>query len=97
MGSGKKDWLFSVADVCNVLADGQAKDKNAYWRNLKLRLKKEGNQVVSNCYGLKKANFENSPLLVSFKGLLKGLKVRFPNSVRRLQKILNLVKFGVLV
>ena len=27
----KEDWLFSVADVCNILADSQAKDKNAYW------------------------------------------------------------------
>ncbi len=49
----KEDWLFSVADVCNILADSQAKDKNAYWRNLKLRLKKEGSEVVSNCYELK--------------------------------------------
>jgi prophage antirepressor-like protein len=51
--SEKEDWLFSVADVCNALAGSQAKDKNAYWRNMKLRLKKEGSQVVSNCYGLK--------------------------------------------
>ena len=51
--SEKEDWLFSVADVCNILADSQAKDRNAYWRNLKLRLKKEGSQVVSNCYELK--------------------------------------------
>ena len=49
----KEDWLFSVADVCNILSDSQAKDKNAYWRNLKLRLKKEGSEVVSNCYELK--------------------------------------------
>ena len=51
--SEKEDWLFSVADVCNILADSQAKDRNAYWRNLKLRLKKEGSEVVSNCYELK--------------------------------------------
>lgn len=51
--SEKEDWLFSVADVCNILSDSQAKDKNAYWRNLKLRLKKEGSEVVSNCYELK--------------------------------------------
>lgn len=51
--SEKEDWLFSAADVCNILSDSQAKDKNAYWRNLKLRLKKEGSEVVSNCYELK--------------------------------------------
>lgn len=49
----KEDWLFSVADVCNILSDSQSKDKNAYWRNLKLRLKREGSLVVSNCYELK--------------------------------------------
>lgn len=49
----KEDYYFSVVDVCAALAETKAKDKNAYWRNLKLRLKKEGSQVVSNCYGLK--------------------------------------------
>jgi len=51
--SEKGDWLFSVADVCNALAESESKDESAYWRNLKLRLKKEGSQVVSNCYELK--------------------------------------------
>ena len=41
------------------------------------------------------ANFENSPLFIPFKGFLKGLRARFLNSVSGLQKILNLVKFGV--
>lgn len=27
--SEKENWLFGVADVCNILADSQAKDKNA--------------------------------------------------------------------
>ncbi len=49
----KEDWLFSVADVCNILADSQAKDKNAYWRKLKQRLKNEGSEVVTNCHELK--------------------------------------------
>jgi len=48
-----KEWVFSVVDVCNALADSQASDKGAYWRNLKKRLKMEGNEVVSNCYELK--------------------------------------------
>lgn len=49
----KEDWLFSVADVCNILSDSQAKDKNAYWRKLKQRLKSEGSEVVTNCHELK--------------------------------------------
>lgn len=30
-----------------------SKDANAYWRKLKQRLKKEGNETVTNCHGLK--------------------------------------------
>jgi len=29
------------------------KDPNAYWRLLKMRLKEEGSEAVSNCNGLK--------------------------------------------
>ena len=42
---------FSIVDVCGVLTD--SKDANAYWRKLKQRLKKEGNETVTNCHGLK--------------------------------------------
>lgn len=44
-------WYFSIVDVCGVLTD--SKDANAYWRKLKQRLKKEGNEPVTNCHGLK--------------------------------------------
>ena len=37
--------------VCGVLTD--SKDANAYWRKLKQRLKKEGNETVTNCHGVK--------------------------------------------
>ena len=30
-----------------------SKDANAYWRKLKQRLKKEGNETVTNCHGVK--------------------------------------------
>ena len=49
----KEEWVFSVADVCNVLSGSQSKDPNAYWRKLKQRLKAEGSEVVTNCHGLK--------------------------------------------
>lgn len=51
--SQTEEWYFSVADVCNVLSGSQAKDPNAYWRNLKQRLKAEGSEIVTNCHGLK--------------------------------------------
>ena len=44
-------WLFSVVDIVGVLT--KSKNPQAYWRKLKERLKKEGNETVTNCHGLK--------------------------------------------
>jgi len=44
-------WYFSIVDVIAVLTESA--DPGAYWRKLKERLKKEGNQAVTNCHGLK--------------------------------------------
>ncbi len=47
----EEKWYFSVVDVIAVLTDSI--DSSAYWRKLKERLLKEGNQTVTNCHGLK--------------------------------------------
>lgn len=49
-----EQWYFSVVDVCNVLTNQQDYDhaKN-YWKVLKHRLLKEGNESVTNCNQLK--------------------------------------------
>ena len=50
----EEKYYFSVVDVIGVLiesADYQAARK--YWKVLKGRLKKEGNESVTNCYQLK--------------------------------------------
>jgi uncharacterized protein YukE len=44
-------WFFSITDVVSVLTE--SKDPLAYWRKLKERLKKEGNESVTNCHALK--------------------------------------------
>jgi len=44
-------WYFAIADVVAVLTGSV--NPGAYWRKLKERLKKEGNQTVTNCHGLK--------------------------------------------
>lgn len=44
-------WYFSVVDVVGVLTDSP--DPNNYWKVLKNRLKKEGNETVTNCNRLK--------------------------------------------
>ena len=47
----EEKWYFYIVDVWGVLTDST--DANAYWRKLKQRLKKEGNETVTNCHGLK--------------------------------------------
>jgi len=44
-------WYFSVVDVIAILTDSV--NPQAYWRKLKERLKKEGNETVTNCHALK--------------------------------------------
>lgn len=44
-------WFFSIVDVVAALTDSV--NPTAYWRKLKERLKKEGNQTVTDCHGFK--------------------------------------------
>lgn len=50
----EEDWYFSVVDVVGILTEQVDYDgaKN-YWKVLKHRLKKEGNELVTNCNQLK--------------------------------------------
>jgi DNA-damage-inducible protein D len=47
----KEIWYFSITDVVAILTDSV--DAVVYWRKLKERLKKEGNETVTNCHALK--------------------------------------------
>ncbi|MDL2266991.1 Bro-N domain-containing protein, partial [Desulfovibrio sp. OttesenSCG-928-G15] len=47
-------WFFSVVDIIKILTDsGDYQQARKYWKNLKLRLKKEGSELVTDCYQLK--------------------------------------------
>jgi len=47
-------WLYSIIDVVGVLTDQPDHNKaRNYWKVLKGRLAKEGNETVTNCYQLK--------------------------------------------
>lgn len=50
----EEDWYFSIVDVVGILTEQEGYDgsKN-YWKVLKHRLKKEGNELVTNCNQLK--------------------------------------------
>lgn len=47
----QEKWYFSIVDVIEVLTESV--NPPAYWRKLKERLKKEGNETVTACHGLK--------------------------------------------
>ena len=47
----EEKWYFSIVDVCAALTDSV--DATAYWRKLKERLRKEGNETVTNCHAFK--------------------------------------------
>jgi hypothetical protein len=46
----EQKWYFAIVDVVAVLTESV--DAQAYWRKLKERLKKEGNETVTNCHAL---------------------------------------------
>lgn len=47
----EEKWYFSIIDVVSVLTESV--DASAYWRKLKERLLKEGNETVTNCHTFK--------------------------------------------
>lgn len=49
----QEKWFFSIVDVLAVLTDNDHQGARNYWKVLKHRLKKEGNETVTNCNRLK--------------------------------------------
>ena len=52
--SDKEIWYFSIVDIVGILTDQPTIERaRNYWKVLKNRLKKEGNESVTNCNQLK--------------------------------------------
>jgi DNA-damage-inducible protein D len=52
----KEIWYFSIVDIVSILTDQPTVDRaRNYWKVLKSRLIKEGNETVTNCNQLKLA------------------------------------------
>lgn len=50
----KEMWYFSIVDIVGILTDQPTVDRaRNYWKVLKSRLLKEGNETVTNCNRLK--------------------------------------------
>lgn len=47
----EEKYYISIVDLVGALSE--SKDKQSYWKVLKYRLKKEGNESVTNCNQLK--------------------------------------------
>ena len=55
----EEKWYFSIVDVCGILTDQPDYDHaRNYWKVLKHRLVKEGNETVTNCNQLKLQAFD---------------------------------------
>lgn len=50
----KQEWLFSIVDIVGILTDQPSLERSRnYWKVLKSRMLKEGNELVTNCNQLK--------------------------------------------
>jgi len=49
----REKWYFSIVDVVGILTENDHQKARNYWKVLKHRLKKEGNETVTNCNRLK--------------------------------------------
>ena len=49
----EEKYYISVVDIVNILMENDYQDSRNYWKVLKHRLKKEGNETVTNCNQLK--------------------------------------------
>ena len=70
--SEKEDYYFSVVDVIGALTE--SKEPSHYWRTLKSRMIKEGNETVTNCdtfkFKAKDGKMRNTDMLDT-KGLFR--------------------------
>ena len=49
----EEKYYISVVDIVNILMENDYQDSRNYWKILKHRLKKEGNETVTTCNQLK--------------------------------------------
>ena len=81
----QEKWYISIVDVVRVLTESP--NPNNYWKVLKNRLKKEGNESVTNCNQLK---------LQSSDGKLESKYIGFQIKFRALATVQMNTEYGAL-
>lgn len=80
----QEKWFFSIVDVVGVMTDQpDINHARNYWKVLKHRLKKEGNESVTNCNRLK---------LVAEDGKMRLADVTDTDKYNQIQELLNFIK-----
>lgn len=69
----EEKWYFSIVDVCAVLTESM--DPAKYWRVLKTRLKKEGNETATNCSALKMTAVDGKQRLTDVADMEQMLRI----------------------
>ena len=52
----KEKWYFSVVDIVSALTDNDYQAGRKYWKTLKMRLNKEGSELVNKLLPTEKCN-----------------------------------------
>ena len=72
----QEKWYLSIVDVIEVLTDSPNARK--YWSVLKIRLKKEGSQLTTNCSQLKMQSADGKFYLPAIAGMEQRFRlIRF--------------------
>lgn len=61
----QEKWYFSVVDIVSILIDNDYQVGRKYWKTLKMRLNKEGSELVTNCYQLKMKASDGKPRCIA--------------------------------
>ena len=81
-----EEWYFSIVDVVALLTESNYQTARNYWKVLKNRLKKEGNESVTNCNQLKLIssygkNYQNIYQRYMAKALLKAICINLSSFI----------------
>lgn len=92
----QEKWYFSVVDIVATLTENDYQAGKKYWKTLKMRLNKEGSELVTNCYQLKmKANdgkLRDTDVMNNFDTSLEWYSVKEYKRDKKIKCITNILE-----